>query len=141
MTPTAALDPRTIVVVHPPEGVEDRLRRAVEGLRQMRGFVSAAVTRRDGLVIHHTFDRARDAAGLSAMAAAMLGAARAAGSELGKGPPEYGFFRFSDGILVIQDAGPEAILACLMDVETDLEFALTSISHASEDVRETLEEL
>ena len=141
MAPTAALDPRTIMVVHPPEGVEERLRRAINRLRTVRGFVSAAVTRRDGLVIHHTFDSAREAAGLSAMAAAMLGAARATGSELGKGPPEYGFFRFSDGILLIQDAGPEAILACLMDVDTNLGFALTRISHASEDVRETLEEI
>ena len=139
--PAVGLDSRTIVVVHPPEGLEDRLRRTMEPLRKIRGFVSAAVTRRDGLVIHHTFRNAREAAGLSAMAAAMLGAARATGAELGKGPPEYGFFRFSDWILVIQDAGPVAILACLMELETNLGFALTRISHASEEIRETLENM
>lgn len=129
------------VTIRPPGGIPERLSVAIEQLRRTRGFISAAVTRRDGLVIHHTFRKAQDAAGLSAMAAAMLGAARAAGSELGMAPPEYGFFRFSDGILLLQDAGPEAILACLMDPETNLGFALTQISRASEEVRKTLEEI
>ncbi|MGI0148459.1 MAG: hypothetical protein ACREDF_02855 [Thermoplasmata archaeon] len=53
----------------------------------------------------------------------MLGAARATGAELSKGPPEYGFIRFSDGILLLQDAGPEAILAGRMDLATNIGYA------------------
>jgi len=135
------LDSRTTVVAPAPEGVQRRLSQAIEELQRVRGFISATVTRRDGLVIHHTFRNAREAAALSAMAAAMLGAARATGHELGQGPPEYGFFRFADGLLLLQDAGPEAILACLLDLDTNLGYALTRISHASGKVRETLEEM
>lgn len=138
---TIGLDSRTIVVAVAPQGVQRRLHQAIEELQNVRGFVSAAVTRRDGLVIHHTFSNARGAAGLSAMAAAMLGAARATGHELGQGPPEYGFFRFANGLLLLQDAGPEAILACLLDLDANLGYALTRISHASGRIRETLEEM
>lgn len=130
-----------MAVIVAPEGVQTRLRQAIEELQRVRGFISATVTRRDGLVIHHTFRSGREAAGLSAMAAAMLGAARATGQELGRGPPEYGFFRFANGLLLLQDAGPEAILACLLAPETNLGFALTQISHASQQVRQTLEEM
>lgn len=138
---TIGLDSRTTVVALAPEGVQRRLGQVIEELRKVRGFVSAAVTRRDGLVIHHTFPNTREAAGLSAMAAAMLGAARATGHELGQGLPEYGFFRFANGLLLLQDAGPEAILACLLDLDTNLGYALTRISHASGRIRETLEEM
>jgi len=132
------LDP---VMVHPPKNIEERLRDVIESLRSVPGFVSAAVTRRDGLVIKHSFARVREAAGLCAMAAAMVGAARATGVELGQGVPEYGFFQFHSGILVIQDAGPEAILACLIRKDTDLGVAIPHISHASDTIRETLEAL
>jgi predicted regulator of Ras-like GTPase activity (Roadblock/LC7/MglB family) len=136
-----ALDSRTLLVVHPPEGVEERLRRALDPLRSIRGFLSAAVTRRDGLVIHHTFKNTREAAGLSAMAAAMLGAARATGVELGKGALRYSIIHFTEGILLIQDAGPEAILACLLELETNLGFALSRMSRASQEIRESLEQI
>lgn len=138
---TIGLDSRTPVVAPAPEGVQRRLSQAIEELQRVRGFISATVTRRDGLVIHHTFRNAREAAGLSAMAAAMLGAARATGHELGQGPPEYGFFRFADGLLLLQDAGPEALLACLMDPDTNLGYAIARISHASREVRQTLEDM
>lgn len=136
--PHEALSP---VAVRPPKNVEERLRDAIESLRSVPGFVSAAVTRRDGLVIKHSFERSREAAGLGAMAAAMVGAARATGVELGQGVPEYGFFQFHDGILVIQDAGPEAILACLVRKESNLGIAIPRISSVSDTIRETLEEL
>jgi predicted regulator of Ras-like GTPase activity (Roadblock/LC7/MglB family) len=134
-------DPVHVVVVKAPQGIEERLREAMEPLRKVQGFVSAAVTRRDGLVIHHTFPSARAAAGLSAMAAAMVGASRAAGAELGIGLPTYGFIYFEDGILLIQDAGPQAILACLLELGANIGYVITRISRISEQVREALEDL
>ncbi len=141
MVDALAHDPLQMVVVHPPQGVEERLREALELLRKVPGFLSAAVTRRDGLVIHHTFANARDAAGLSAMAAAMAGAARATGVELGQGPPEYGFFRFQEGVLLIREAGPEALLACLLQTDANVGYAIRRVTDVSEKIRETLEEL
>jgi len=134
-------DPVHVVMVKAPQGIEERLREAMEPLRKVQGFVSAAVTRRDGLVIHHTFPSARAAAGLSAMAAAMVGASRAAGAELGIGLPTYGFIYFEDGILLIQDAGPQAILACLLELGANIGYVITRISRISDQVREALEDL
>jgi predicted regulator of Ras-like GTPase activity (Roadblock/LC7/MglB family) len=113
----------------------------MEPLRKVQGFVSAAVTRRDGLVIHHTFPNARAAAGLSAMAAAMTGASRATGAELGIGLPEYGFIYFQEGILLMKDAGPQAILACLLQLGSNIGYVITRISRVAEQIREALEDL
>jgi len=133
-------DPLQMLVVSPPKGVDERLRAALGPLRNVPGFVSAVITRRDGLVIHHTFGRSRDAAGLSAMAAAMIGAARATGIELGKGLPEYGFFRFQEGVLLIQDAGPEALLACLLETDANIGYAIAKVTRVSQLIQETLAE-
>jgi predicted regulator of Ras-like GTPase activity (Roadblock/LC7/MglB family) len=130
----------TYIPVPAPTDISERLKDALDALRKIEGFLSAAVTRRDGLVIYHTFATAREAAGLSAMAAAMAGAARATGAELGQGEPEYGIFHFEEGVLLIREAGPEAILACLMGRDANLGFALMKMARVSEDVRETLEE-
>ncbi|HEX9340555.1 MAG TPA: roadblock/LC7 domain-containing protein [Thermoplasmata archaeon] len=141
MTRAKADDPLQMLVVSPPEGVAERLRAALAPIRQVPGFVSAVVTRRDGLVIHHTFKTARDAAGLSAMAAAMIGAARSTGLELRKGLPEYGFFRFQEGVLLIRDAGPAALLACLLETDANIGYAIAKLTRVSQLVQETLEEL
>lgn len=134
-------DPVQVVVVRPPQGIEERLREAMGPLRKVQGFVNAAVTRRDGLVIHHTFPNARAAAGLSAMAAAMTGASRATGAELGIGLPEYGFIYFQEAILLMKDAGPQAILACVLKLGSNIGYVITRISRVAEQIREALEDL
>ena len=106
-TTAAPLATESVYVAVPaPTDISDQLRRGLNVLRKVAGFVSAAVTRRDGLVIFHTFRSAREAAALSAMAAAMAGAARSTGTELGQGLPESCVIRYESGVLLIQEAGP-----------------------------------
>lgn len=129
------------VEVPPPLDIGSQLRLELEGLRRVPGLLAAAVTRRDGLAIQHTFRSAREAAALCAMAAAMVGAARSAGAELEQGEFDHGMVRFGDGILFVKDAGPEAILACLFRPDANLGLALLKIARVSEEIEEILENL
>ncbi len=134
-------DPGTYALGHPPPGLAERLHEELAKLHSVPGFVSAAVTRRDGLVIAHSMRTAHDAASLCAMAAAMVGASRSTGTELEQGSFLHGVIQFQDGVLVVKDAGPEAILACLLRPDANLGLVLMMASRASEMVEHALAEL
>lgn len=131
----------TYAAARPPEGIGERLREELLRLREVEGFLSAAVTRRDGLAIQHTLGSPRYAASLCAMAAAMVGASRSTGTELDQGVFVHGIIQYDEGILVLRDAGPEAVLACLLRPETNVGLALTTIARISDRVRDALAEL
>ena len=131
-------DPLSLVHVIPPVGISERLRDELQKLRSVGGFLAAAVTRRDGLVIQHSFRTAREAANLCAMAAAVVGASRATGKELGQGDFEHGLIAYRDGILLVTEAGPEAVLACLLRPEANVGLAILEASRTSARVEDAL---
>ena len=129
------------VVVRPLGGVAKRLSEAVSVLRDVPGFVSAAVARRDGLVIHHTLKTGREAAVLCAMTAVMVTSSRTTGEHLKGGSFLHSIVRYADLDLVIAEAGSEAILACLLARGANLGLALMKMKSAAKLVEEALDAL
>lgn len=140
-TATQLERPMETYVVRPPEDLSEALREELLGFREVRGWISAAVTRRDGLAIQHTFASGREAASLCAMAAALVGSARSTGNELEQGPFSYGIVQYSDGVLLVMEAGTEAILACLMEREVNLGAAMVKMARVARRIAERLETL
>jgi predicted regulator of Ras-like GTPase activity (Roadblock/LC7/MglB family) len=110
-------------------------------LRDVPGWISAAVTRRDGLAIQHTFAKGREASALCAMAAATVGSARSTGDELRQGPFNYSVVQYVDGLLLVMEAGPEAILACLLKRSSNLGLALLKVTQVARRIQGRLEEI
>jgi predicted regulator of Ras-like GTPase activity (Roadblock/LC7/MglB family) len=141
--------PRTIrsnglletIIVRPPMDLSDALREELFALRNVPGWISAAVTRRDGLAIQHTFGNGREASVLCAMAAATVGSARSTGDELGQGLFNYSVVQYVDGLLLVMEAGPEAILACLLKRSANLGLALLKVTQVAHRIQERLEEI
>ncbi len=141
--------PRTIrsetlletIIVRPPIDLSKALREELLGLRNVPGWISAAVTRRDGLAIQHTFSKSQEANTLCAMAAAIVGSARSTGDELRQGPFNYSVVQYLDGLLLVMEAGPEAILACLFARGANLGLALLKITQVAKRIEGRLEEM
>lgn len=130
--PVEVRAPRTIT-----ERLEDELRR----IQRVPHVVSTAVSRRDGLPILHTLRTSREATHLCAMAATIVGASRSAGVELEKGSLIHGLVRYDKGVLAVAEAGPEAIIACILTPDANLGHVLMALERASEAVMEVLAQL
>src|SRR3989442_15191698 len=90
--------PPETIIVRPPIDLSEALREELSGMRNVPGWVSAAVTRRDGLAIQHTFGRRHEANALCAMAAAIVGSARPTGEELRQGAFNHSVGPYRDGL-------------------------------------------
>lgn len=129
------------IIARPPKDVSEALKDELFGLGDLPGWISAAVTRRDGLAIQHTFGTGHEAASLCAMAAALVGSARSTGEQLEQGPFNYAFVQYLDGLLLVMEAGPEAILACLLKRNANLGLALMKVAQVARRISDRLEEL
>jgi predicted regulator of Ras-like GTPase activity (Roadblock/LC7/MglB family) len=129
------------VEARPPASVDQRLRRALNHLADIDGFVACAVSRTDGLVIQHTMKSAAEAARLCAMAAAMCGASGATGSELKQGEFSYAIVRYAEGIFVLREAGRGAVLAALLSSDAKLGMVLLRLKEVSMLVGDILQEV
>jgi len=134
-------NPLETVIVRPPLDLAEALKEELSGMRNVPGWISAAVTRRDGLAIQHTFGRGQEANALCAMAAAVVGSARSTGEELRQGAFNYSVVQYRDGLLLVMEAGPEAILACLLKRSANLGLALLKVTQVAKRIEERLEEI
>lgn len=125
----------------PPPPIAQRLARELHKLQEVAGFVAAAIARRDGLPIHHTFPSSREAASLCATAAAVVGASVATGKELDEGGFSHGIVQYRNSTLVLAEAGPEAIVACMFEPASNLGFALIAIRNVARTVGEIMAEV
>ena len=130
--------PLDSILVHPPTDISEALRTELFALNKVPAWVSAAVTRRDGLVIEHTFGRGHEANVLCAMAAAIVGSARSTGEALDQGVFSHSLVQYKDGLLLVMEAGPEAILACLFARRANLGLALMKVSQIARRIEERL---
>src|SRR2546423_7768538 len=92
--------PLETIIVRPPIDLSEALREELSGMRNVPGWISAAVTRRDGLAIQHTFGRSQEATALCAMAAAIVGSAPSTGGELRQGAVNYSVVQYRDRLLL-----------------------------------------
>ncbi len=130
-----------LVQVRPPSTISLRLGQALERLAETSSFVGGAVSRRDGQVIHHTFRTAGDAATLCATATMVVGASRLAGNRLDEGGFLHGIVQYGSGTLVVAEAGPEAVVACVLARDANLGHALLMIRAVADEVERILAEL
>src|SRR5437773_5038242 len=104
--------PRTIrsetpfetIIVRPPIDLSEALSEELSGMRNVPGWISAAVTRRDGLAIQHTFGSSHEANALCAMAAAIVGSARSTGEAVRQGEVNYSAVQYREGLCIVMDA-------------------------------------
>ena len=125
-----------------PSTVDEKLREVVDGLRRIPGVRGVAVSRRDGLVIHHSFKSAREAAPLCAMAAAVVGFSTALYTQVGHGGSfSQAAIESTEDTLLIAEAGPEAVLACVLSPGGNLGIVRLGMAKAAQRVNEILEEM
>src|SRR5438093_12769103 len=105
--------PLETIIVRPPIDLSEALREELSGMRNVPGWISAAVTRRDGLALQHTFGSSHETNALCAMAAAIVGSARSTGEELRQGAFNYSVVQCRDGLLPVMEARTGAIRASL----------------------------
>src|SRR5437867_12386832 len=101
-------EPLETIIVRPPIDLSEALREELTGMRNVPGWISAAVTRRDGLAIQHTFGSSHEANALCAMAAAIVESARSTGEELRQGAFYYSVVLYRESLFLVMDAGPVA---------------------------------
>src|SRR5207237_10933640 len=123
--------PLETIIVRPPIDLSEALREELSGMRNVPGWIAAAVARRDGLAIQHTVERSQEANALCAMAAAIVGSARSTGEELRQGAFNYSVVQYRDGLFLVMEAGPEAILACLLKRSANLGLALLKVTQVA----------
>ncbi len=100
------------------------------------GIESSAIVRRDGVVIASDLPGSQeDSEAFAAMAAAMLGAAETAASELRQGVPRRVIMEIGDRRIVEVGAGPVALLVAALGPGIQLTSALGAIDRAAHEVR------
>jgi predicted regulator of Ras-like GTPase activity (Roadblock/LC7/MglB family) len=117
------------------EEISGRLKVILARLREA-GIESSAVVRRDGVVIESDMPGSEEEnEAFAAMAAAMLGAAETATSELRQGVPRRVIMEVGDRRIVEVGAGPVALLVAVLGAGGQLAKALVEIDHAAHEIR------
>jgi len=132
---------QTLAHVSTPSGIAERIGREVSRLRALKGFVAAVVSRRDGLSIHHTMGTPQEGFLLAAVVAALAGASDSAEAELGRGDLSHAIISYREGTLVVAGAGPDAIVACLVEPDSNVGYAIMAIQDVGRNVMRVLEDL
>lgn len=117
------------------EEISGRLKAILARLRTA-GIESSAVVRRDGVVIESDMPgSAEENEAFAAMAAAVLGAAETATSELRQGVPRRVIMEMGDRRIVEVGAGPVALLVAVLGAGNQLAKALAEIDRAAHEIR------
>ena len=115
--------------------MDDRLKAVMKRLREA-GIESSAVVRRDGVMIASDLPGSTEEnEAFAAMAAAMLGAAETATSELRQGVPRRVIMESGDRRIVEVGAGPVALLVASVGGGAPLAQALQEIDRAAHEIR------
>jgi predicted regulator of Ras-like GTPase activity (Roadblock/LC7/MglB family) len=116
----------------------NRLDRVIDDLTQISDIQSAAVVRRDGLVITHTFPDGVDPKIVAAMTAAIVGTSEMATIQLSQGRFARALIESDEGKLISTGAGAEALLVALVFKDANLGLVLLALDRAAKDVEEIL---
>ncbi len=117
------------------EEISGRLKAILARLKDA-GIESSAVVRRDGVMIYSDLPGGEEEdEAFAAMAAAMLGAAETATSELRQGVPRRVIMEIGDRRIVEVGAGPLAMLVASVRAGPQFPAALKEIDRAAHEVR------
>jgi predicted regulator of Ras-like GTPase activity (Roadblock/LC7/MglB family) len=117
------------------EEISGRLKAILLRLKEA-GIASSAIVRRDGVVIASDMPGSEEEGeAFAAMAAAMLGAAETATSELRQGVPRRVIMEMGDHRIVEVGAGPVALLVASLCPGAQFAKAMTEIDRAAHEIR------
>ncbi|TLZ47078.1 MAG: hypothetical protein E6K19_00220 [Methanobacteriota archaeon] len=120
--------------------VWQRLEETIERLSHVTDIKSAAVVRRDGLVVTHTLPEGVDPRIVAAMTAAIVGTSEMATVQLGQGRFVRAIVESDQGKLLSFGAGEEALLVALVYDDANLGLVLMAMERAAKQVEQILQE-
>lgn len=115
-----------------------RLELAIEELTEVSDIQAAAVVRRDGLIITHTFPDGVDPKIVAAMTAAIVGTSEMATVQLAQGRFARAVIESDEGKLISTGAGEEALLVALVYKDANLGLVLMAMERAAKHIEELL---
>lgn len=118
----------------------NRLEETIDELSHVTDIKSAAVVRRDGLVVTHTLPEGVDPRIVAAMTAAIVGTAEMATVQLAQGRFVRAIVESDDGKLLSLGAGEEALLVALVYHDANLGLVLMAMERAAKRVEDILRE-
>jgi uncharacterized protein len=120
--------------------VWQRLEETIERLSHVTDIKSAAVVRRDGLVVTHTLPEGVDPRIVAAMTAAIVGTSEMATVQLAQGRFVRAIIESDEGKLLSLGAGEEALLVALVYDDANLGLVLMAMERAAKQVEQILQE-
>jgi predicted regulator of Ras-like GTPase activity (Roadblock/LC7/MglB family) len=120
--------------------VWQRLEETIERLSHVTDIKSAAVVRRDGLVVTHTLPEGVDPRIVAAMTAAIVGTSEMATVQLAQGRFIRAIIESDGGKLLSLGAGEEVLLVALVYDDANLGLVLMAMERAAKQVEQILQE-
>src|SRR6184192_561946 len=117
-----------------------RLEETIEELSHVTDIKSAAVVRRDGLVVTHTLPEEVDPKIVAAMTAAIVGTSEMATIQLSQGRFVRAIVESDHGKLLSLGAGEEALLVALVYDDANLGLVLMALERAAKQVERILQD-
>lgn len=116
----------------------ERLEETIDELSHVTDIKSAAVVRRDGLVVTHTLPDGVDPRIVAAMTAAIVGTSEMATVQLSQGRFVRAIVESEEGKLLSMGAGDEALLVALVYDDANLGLVLMAMERAAAQVEAIL---
>ncbi|TLZ74961.1 MAG: hypothetical protein E6K14_02080 [Methanobacteriota archaeon] len=116
----------------------ERIEETIDELSHLTDIKSAAVVRRDGLVVTHTLPDGVDPKIVAAMTAAIVGTSEMATIQLSQGRFVRAIVESEEGKLLSLGAGEEALLVALVYDDANLGLVLIAMERAAKQVEEIL---
>jgi len=116
----------------------ERIAETIDELSHLSDIKSAAVVRRDGLVVTHTLPDGVDPRIVAAMTAAIVGTSEMATVQLSQGRFIRAIVESEEGKLLSLGAGEEALLVALVYDDANLGLVLMAMERAAKEVEEIL---
>ncbi|HYS99069.1 MAG TPA: roadblock/LC7 domain-containing protein [Thermoplasmata archaeon] len=116
----------------------ERIEETIDELSHLSDIKSAAVVRRDGLVVTHTLPDGVDPRIVAAMTAAIVGTSEMATVQLSQGRFIRAIVESEGGKLLSLGAGEEALLVALVYDDANLGLVLMAMERAAKEVEEIL---
>lgn len=119
-------------------GSRQTLQEAMMALRKVPGVTAVGIVRRDGIVVDDLLPHSLDRRQLAAMAAALVGTAEMALTELDHGTFRESVVEAEEGTIISMGAGPEALLVALARADVNLGLALVAMEEQAAKVGDIL---
>jgi len=116
----------------------DMVDKLLADLKNIGGVIACAAASRDGLLIRSLMQKEQYVESLAAMSATMLGAAETATTHVEMGIPIRVIVESDNGKLIVEGAGPKALLILLANKNSGLGLILLELDKSAQKLKEIL---